>query len=186
MVGIDEVGRGPWAGPLVSAAVALEFDTAIKGVKDSKLLNKTSRESLVIAVKQNAIDIGIGWVSSSQLDKIGLSEAVKLSMHRALKQISTQYERVIIDGSIDYLRIGKSQAIPKADNSYMCVSAASIIAKVARDKYMTHLAKLFPGYGFEKHAGYGTKQHIENLHKYGISSQHRISFAPIATMQIKV
>lgn len=183
VVGIDEVGRGPWAGPVVSAAVALRSNQNIEGVADSKLLSKRKREVLAHTIKQQATDIGIGWVSPANLDALGLSSAVALSMKFALEQLGCTYSQIIVDGSIDYLHTKTSTAIPRADQLHMCVSAASIIAKVARDNYMKQISKLYPGYGFENHVGYGTKMHMNSLEKLGISPIHRTSFAPIMALQ---
>lgn len=182
IIGIDEVGRGPWAGPVVSAAVACTTKSVwIEGVKDSKLLNKKIRLQLATQIKQQARGIGIGWVTAAEIDRRGLTEAIRLSMLRAINELSCAIDEVIIDGNINYLaKTHPSKAIIKADRDYHCVAAASIIAKVARDNYMHSMARLYPDYGFERHVGYGTREHRVSLATSGISPLHRKSFAPIA------
>ncbi|MBI4101285.1 ribonuclease HII [Candidatus Microgenomates bacterium] len=187
IVGVDEVGRGPWAGPVVAAAVALPTDNQIRGVKDSKLLSRQRRLELASVIKQRAAGIGIGWASHEEIDRHGLSRAVQLSMQRAIDQLSVDCGQLIIDGKINYLanEYPEAQVIVKADQTHSCVSAASIVAKVARDSYMFKMAKIYPGYGFKKHVGYGTKLHIRRLHKYGPSDLHRVSFRPIWKARIQ-
>lgn len=182
VVGIDEVGRGPWAGPVVSSAVALDTEQSIDGVNDSKKLSKQKRESIANIIKQSALGIGIGWSSSSEVDALGLSVAVGLSMQRAMNQVVCKYDEIVIDGNLDYLKNSISRAEIRADQNYVCVSAASIIAKVARDNYMTQVAKLYPKYGFERHVGYGTKLHQQSLKEHGVLPLHRASFSPIASL----
>lgn len=181
VVGIDEVGRGCWAGPVVAAAVVLKRE--VPGLKDSKLLTKLARERLAQQIEAAALAFGISWVEASVIDEIGINEAVKLAMERALAQIKVQYDQVIIDGHINFLAENpKSQAIIKADNSVPAVSAASIIAKLARDKFMAEQALAFPGYGFEKHVGYGTKFHLQQLKQLGLCKLHRKSYKPIKSL----
>ncbi len=183
VVGIDEVGRGCWAGPLVAGAVILSKE--IPGLKDSKLLSKKRRETLAELITINSNTIGIGWVDAIEIDKIGLTKATALAMQRALDKIKVGYDQIIIDGSLNYLSANpKATALIKADNIVPCVSAASIIAKVARDDYMSAMALEYPNYGFEKHVGYGTKVHLEKLKLYGLSKLHRKSFRPIANLMI--
>jgi len=177
-VGIDEVGRGCWAGPLVAGAVILK--EPIAGLKDSKKLSKKQREKLAAEVQVQAASIGLGWVRPAELDEIGLTAAVKLAMERALEQISVPYDEIIIDGNLNFFPDNpKAKAIIKADDSVPAVSAASIVAKVARDKYMADIAAEYPDYGFEKHVGYGTALHLERLKLHGVTNLHRRSFKPI-------
>ncbi len=181
IVGIDEVGRGCWAGPLVAGAVILK--QPIKGVKDSKLLSKSQRGMLAKRIEAEALAIGLGWVEAAKIDEIGLTAAVKLAMEKALEQIKIAYDEVIIDGNINFLvENPKTQAVIKADATVPAVSAASIIAKVARDKYMAELPAEYTGYDFDKHVGYGTALHLEKLKLYGVSDLHRHSFKPIAAL----
>jgi ribonuclease HII len=180
-VGIDEVGRGCWAGPVVAGAVIL--GKPIAGLKDSKKLSKRQREKLAVEIKLWASVIGIGWVQPAEVDEIGLTAAVGLAMRRALEQISLNYNEVIIDGNFNFLADNpKAKAVIKADDSVPAVSAASIVAKVARDQYMAEISGQYPDYGFEKHVGYGTALHLAQLKLHGISDLHRRSFKPIQAL----
>lgn len=184
IVGIDEVGRGCWAGPLVAGAVALPADFASEDgplrLRDSKKMTKLQREAATTIINQQAIAIGLGWVWPAELDKVGLTLAVKLAMQRAVDMILVDYDELIIDGNFNFLPENtKAKAIIKADDSVPAVSAASIIAKTARDAYMLDISQKFPGYGFEKHVGYGTALHLAALQQLGICEQHRTSFKPI-------
>lgn len=180
-VGIDEVGRGCWAGPVVAGAVVLA--EPIAGLKDSKLLSKKQREKLAVEIKLWALAIGIGWVEPSKVDEIGLTAAVGLAMRRALEQIELTYNEIIIDGNFNFLADNpKARAIIKADSTVPAVSAASIVAKVARDKYMAGIAADYPDYGFERHVGYGTALHLERLKLHGVSDLHRRSFKPVRAL----
>lgn len=180
-VGIDEVGRGCWAGPLVAGAVIL--DKPINGLKDSKKLSKKQREQLSSEIKAQAKVIGLGWVTPTEIDEIGLTKAVGLAMERALGQIKIDYDEIIIDGNINFFpENSKARAVIKADDSISAVSAASIVAKVARDDYMAKIADKYPNYGFESHVGYGTAMHIERLKLHGVSNLHRLSYKPIASL----
>ena len=178
-VGIDEVGRGCWAGPLVAGAVVLR--EPIAGLKDSKKLTKLQRENLAAEIQVQALAVGMGWVEASELDAIGLSAAVGLAMQRALEQITVEFEEIIVDGNVNYFPNDlRAKAIIKADDSVPVVSAASIVAKVARDSYMAHVAhRKYPEYAFDQHVGYGTSLHQQMLQLYGISNLHRKSFRPI-------
>ena len=188
IVGIDEVGRGCWAGPVVAGAVLLpaDFDAATPAawrLSDSKLLNKRQREAADLGVRQIALAIGLGWVDAATIDRVGITTAVKWAMERALEQISLVYDEVIIDGNYNFLsEHAKTQALIKADASVPAVSAASIVAKVARDNYMAEMAANYPGYGFEKHVGYGTALHLERLKLHGVSQLHRRSFKPVRAL----
>lgn len=177
IVGIDEVGRGCWAGPLVAGAAILH--RPIEGLNDSKVLSKKRRNELAEIIKQNA-DVSLGWVSSAEVDELGLTEAVRLAMQRAIDGLVTPYQEVIIDGNYNYLsHIAGTQAIIKADGSVPAVSAASIVAKVARDTYMEQLTEEYAQWEFAKHVGYGTALHKSLIDKYGICDLHRRSYKPI-------
>ena len=178
-VGIDEVGRGCWAGPLVAGAVILSGP--IPGLRDSKKLSKRQREMLTAAITEQASAYGLGWVEPAEIDEIGLSKAVGLAMERALARITGNFDEIIIDGNINFFpNDNRAKAIIKADDSFPAVSAASILAKVARDDYMAeHAQKSFPQYGFDRHVGYGTKQHAALLKMHGISPLHRLSYKPV-------
>jgi ribonuclease HII len=182
-IGIDEVGRGCWAGPLVAGAVILPEDVRLPSnvkLRDSKKLSKAQRETTAAWVHEHALAVGLGWVEPDEVDNVGLTEAVRLAMHRAVEAISVAYDEIIVDGNINYfVEDSRAQALIKADDSVLSVSAASIVAKVARDNHMAKVAVEYPGYGFEKHVGYGTALHVEGLRKIGVSNIHRKSYKPI-------
>ena len=178
IVGIDEVGRGCWAGPLVAGAVLLK--TPIAGLKDSKKLSKTKRAQLTQDIYSSGAAVGLGWVTPKEVDELGLTQAVRVAMERSLAKITVPYEQVIIDGNLNFLEhVPLTECLIKADDLVPAVSAASIVAKVARDTYMEGLATMYPGYGFESHVGYGTAQHRAALQNLGINEQHRQSYKPI-------
>jgi ribonuclease HII len=183
ILGIDEVGRGPWAGPLVVGAVVLG-GAQINGLTDSKKLSKKRREELDSLIREQASAVSLGWVAASEIDEIGLSSALVLATKRAVEQISVPYHEIIIDGTINFLAdTAKGKyvtTIKKADLLVPAVSAASIVAKVARDKYMVEQDRLLPGYGFKSHVGYGTTVHIAAIEKMGVTPLHRLSIAPLA------
>lgn len=182
ILGIDEVGRGPWAGPLVIGAVVLGGAT-IDGLTDSKKLTKKRRDELDIIIREQADGYGLGWVSAAEIDEIGLSAALVLATKRAVDQITVPYHEIIIDGTINFLKdTSKGQyvtTLKKADLLIPSVSAASIIAKVARDNYMTEQADIYPEYKFAAHVGYGTAAHRLAIEQHGITPLHRLSFAPL-------
>lgn len=181
IVGVDEVGRGCWAGPLVAGAVALK--RPIPGLKDSKKLSKRQREKLSVEIKLEALSIGLGWVQPAEIDELGLTAAVKLAMERAISAITIDYDELIVDGNFNFFpQNPKARAVVKADDSVPAASAASIIAKVARDDYMAKIAGSYPVYGFDKHVGYGTAMHMERLKLHGVSDLHRLSFKPIQAL----
>jgi len=175
IVGIDEVGRGAWAGPLVVGAVLLG-GAEIEGLTDSKLLAKKRREELDLEIRCAATAIGLGWVSAPHLDKIGLTAALKLASRRALAHIRHDYHEIVIDGTIAFIDDPRVTLMKKADLLVPSVSAASIVAKVARDNYMKHLGAIFPQYKFGSHVGYGTAAHRDAVHIHGLTPLHRRSW----------
>lgn len=185
IVGIDEVGRGPWAGPLVFGAVVLG-GAEIEGLTDSKKLTKKKREALDPEIREKAVSFGLGWVSAEELDEVGMSKACELGCRRALEAIQVPYDEIILDGTVNFLKeTGKGPYVTlmkQADLLVPSVSAASIIAKVARDNFMTEQDAVYSGYGFASHVGYGTKQHMDALRELGVTPLHRKSFAPIAEL----
>ena len=192
ILGIDEVGRGPWAGPLVIGAVVLgdPQNEIWEDLNDSKKMTAKKRKLQSEVILENAKATGLGWVSAEELDKVGLSEALRLATKRAVAEIPREcFTEIIIDGTINFLRGTPLEElvtiIPKADSLVKEVSAASIIAKVARDNYMIELAQKYPGYGFDKHVGYGTKTHREALEKFGPCEEHRRSFRPVVKLAPK-
>ncbi len=177
IIGIDEVGRGCWAGPLVVGAVILE--KPILGLVDSKTITRSKRTLLAQQIKVESLAHSTGWVTASEVDTLGLTAATTLAIKRAIDAM-TDYDQIIIDGSFNYLPNNpKARALIKADGSVPCVSAASILAKVARDDYMIEQTTNYPMYGFDKHVGYGTAQHRAAIIDYGVTPLHRISYKPI-------
>lgn len=183
ILGIDEAGRGPWAGPLVVGAAVLG-GVRIEGLTDSKKLTKKKRELLYDEITLRAQATATGWVSSVELDEIGMSAALRLATRRAVEQIHAPYSEIIIDGTVNFLAdTGKGKYVktmPKADLLIPSVSAASILAKVERDRYMTEQDEVYPGYGFGSHAGYGVAKHRAAIERLGVTPLHRLSFAPLA------
>lgn len=178
LVGIDEAGRGCWAGPLVAAAVIL--NRPLEGLSDSKLLGRVVRSRLDLLIREQAVAFGIGWVWPREIDEIGLTAATTKAMAEALSQIGQPYSKVIIDGNLNYLpNVSGVTTLIKADSLVPAVSAASILAKVARDNYMHDMALKFPAYGFDKHVGYGTALHAKQLALHGPCELHRLSYKPV-------
>lgn len=182
ILGVDEVGRGAWAGPLVVGAVTLNGET-IEGLTDSKMLTKKRREGLYDEIIASNASVGLGWVSAQEIDTIGLSEALKVATRRAVEQILTPYHEIIIDGTINFLA-GTTKGkfvttLKKADLLIPSVSAASIVAKVARDKWMADQDTTYCDYKFSEHVGYGTAAHKQALDTFGVCELHRRSFSPV-------
>src|SRR5579884_663904 len=168
VMGIDEVGRGSWAGPLVAGAVILK--QPIKGLKDSKLLSRAERSRLALEIKKRSLYSSLGWVQPAEIDRWGLTAGLRLAMERALTNLTLDYDEIIIDGQLNFLKANpKARCLIKADQLVPCVSAASIIAKVARDNYMIGMAQLYPAYGFDRNVGYGTKLHRASLGQLGVT-----------------
>lgn len=190
ILGIDEVGRGPLAGPLVVGAVILPEEERewYKELKDSKKLSAKKREKLSDMIMAEAA-AGLGWVSNIELDEVGISEALRLATRRAVKAVQklhAPFSQIVIDGKVNFLKNTPLEeyvsVMIKADDLIREVSAASIVAKVARDKYMCELAGKYPEYGFEKHMGYGTVFHRRAIEEFGICPEHRRSFEPCKSL----
>ncbi len=180
VIGIDEVGRGAWAGPVVAGATILPSGIEIPGLNDSKLVSPKKRVELDRQIRTVALAFGIGWVSPFEVDQNGLSWAIAESGRRAIEKIWTPDSMVILDGKWNYLSDSHdAEALVKADNLVTPVAAGSIIAKVARDNYMAEMDRLHPGYGFMQHVGYGTKHHKDALSNLGPSPIHRMSYKPL-------
>ena len=192
ILGIDEVGRGPYAGPLVIGACVLgdwqnsENAEWIEKLTDSKKLSAKRREELYVLIKEKALATAAGWVSSAEIDEVGLSEALRLATRRAVEQIQktkVPFSEIIIDGAMNFLVGTKLEkyvsTLKKGDFLVKEISAASILAKVERDKYMAELDAVYPGYGFGKHVGYGTAAHQKAMEEFGLTPEHRRSFRPV-------
>lgn len=182
MIGVDEAGRGAWAGPLLAVAVRLPADLAAT-FKDSKLLSESKRETFADIIEKSGADAGACFIPAELIDKHGLSWAQTEAMTGALAQIQPHSgEEIIIDGSINYVADAYpwSRAVIKADGKYPSVMAAAILAKVRRDAVMRRFDADYPGYGFASHKGYGTKQHQASLAKAGACRIHRLSYKPLA------
>ncbi len=182
IAGVDEVGRGPLAGPVVAAAVILDKNKQINGLVDSKKLSHNKRVMLAEEIKIKAIDWSLGMAEVDEIDQINIFHASLLAMKRAIETLTVKPEQVLVDGKFIPDVIYKSTAIVKGDSLVPAISAASIIAKVARDMEMMELEDAYPGYGFSSHKGYPTKQHIASLEKLGVTDIHRRSFAPVARL----
>ncbi len=176
IAGIDEVGRGPLAGPVCVACVIMPLDDIIDGVDDSKKLSEKRREELAMLIKQKAIAYNIQMISPKIIDEINILEATKLCMKNAIENLGVKPDIVLVDAINKLDTSVKIRGIIKGDALSYSIGSASILAKVERDNLMKEYAKTFPEYGFEKHKGYGTKLHIEALKKYGATNIHRNSF----------
>jgi ribonuclease HII len=179
VAGVDEVGRGPLVGPVVTAAVILPKDYYDERINDSKKLSEKKRELLYNVIYENALAIGIGMSSNKVIDEINILEATKKAMKEAINNLSIKPEHVLIDAVKLDIDI-PSTSIIKGDAKSQSIAAASIIAKVTRDRMMIELDKEHPEYDFKHNKGYGTKKHIEAIYKYGVLDSHRKTFAPIS------
>lgn len=174
--GIDEAGRGPLAGPVVAAAVILPEGILLPGVNDSKKITEKKREILFDYVKEHALAYGIGEASETEIDEINILQATFLAMRRAVEALQLPADYALVDGNrIQGLPI-PAETIIGGDGKVLSIAAASILAKVTRDRYMRDMAVQYPEYGFEKHKGYGTKAHYAALEQYGICPLHRKTF----------
>lgn len=182
VAGVDEAGRGPLAGPVVTAAVILQNDTQeLIGLDDSKQLSRKKRNELAISIKQNAIAYSIHFQSVEKIDELNIYEATKQSMTEAVLNLETKPNVVLVDAMKLPIDI-ETHSIIKGDAQSLAIAAASILAKTARDDYMDELHEQFPVYLFNKHAGYGTKLHIEMIEQYGPTQHHRKTFEPIKSI----
>ena len=181
IAGVDEVGRGPLAGPVVAAAVILPENCKIPGLNDSKKIPKSKHKEIYEAVLQNAIAIGIGVKDNHVIDQVNIYEATKLAMMEAIGQLEPQPQHLLIDAMRLDLPISQTSII-KGDANSLSIAAASIVAKVTRDQMMEEFDCEYPGYDFTQNAGYGTANHLAGLHKLGVTPIHRRSFEPVKSM----
>jgi ribonuclease HII len=183
--GVDEAGRGPLAGPVVAAAVILDSSRPIKGLKDSKLLSPVQRAKLYSEIIYNAADYAIAGVHCDMIDKINILQASLLAMRKAVQRLGITPDKIYVDGNFIIPELDLPQeAVIGGDRLIESVSAASILAKVARDTYMIRMAAKYPGYGFERHKGYGTREHQQALAELGPCPIHRRTFNPVAQYTI--
>ena len=181
IAGVDEVGRGPLAGPVVAAAVILPKACKIPGLNDSKKIPKSKHKEIYEAVLQNAIAIGIGAKDNQVIDQVNIYEATKLAMMEAIGQLEPQPQHLLIDAMRLDLPISQTSII-KGDANSLSIAAASIVAKVTRDQMMEEFDKEYPGYDFAQNAGYGTANHLAGLDQLGVTPIHRRSFEPVKSM----
>lgn len=174
--GVDEAGRGPLAGPVYAAAVILPLGLEIDGLNDSKKLTEKKREQLFDVICEKAISYSVGIATEKEIDEINILNATFLAMRRAVEGLEVKPDYALIDGNQHPKLSIADETIVKGDGKSMSVAAASILAKVSRDRYMLEMAKKYPEYCFEKHKGYGTKLHYEMIEKFGVSEIHRRSF----------
>jgi ribonuclease HII len=185
VAGIDEVGRGAWAGPLVAGACIVKEGFPVEGIDDSKKINSTKREKLSNMIKQNHLS-SIGSVSTSEINEVGLSKATYIAIARAIDLLPVKPTILLIDGNYTYDFGIKTQNIPKGDSKSISIAAASIVAKVYRDNLMTQLSFNYPDYRWDKNVGYGTQSHIDGLLTSGVSKHHRVNYKPIKKILIDI
>lgn len=182
IAGVDEAGRGAWAGPLVAGAVILDKKFPIKQVNDSKKLTKKQRERMFVHITKHAVSWSVAIIPPEEIDKIGLQPANRLAMERAVEKLHVRPQAVLSDAFPIKLGRTPTKAVIKGDAKVLSIAAASIVAKVVRDALMESTHKHFPHHGFNMHKGYGTKQHARALRLHGITPLHRRSFAPVAAV----
>ncbi|MCG6976335.1 MAG: ribonuclease HII [Acidiferrobacterales bacterium] len=185
VAGVDEAGRGPLAGPVVAAAVILDVNKPVTGIRDSKKLSAAKREALSAEIKDNALAWSIATASVEEIDSINILQATMLAMTRAVASLSLSPQVVIVDGNKAPAIAYECHTAVKGDNWVPAIGAASILAKVERDRIMLEADKNLPNYGFAAHKGYPTRAHIEALEREGISDIHRKSFAPVRKYALK-
>lgn len=183
VAGVDEVGRGPLAGPVHAAAVILDPGRLPPGLDDSKKMSETRREKAFDAIMSSAIAVGIGVASVEEIDRINILAATMLAMRRAVERLTIRPVHALVDGNKVPALACPAEAIVKGDSKVLSIAAASIIAKVTRDRFMSDLDAACPGYGWARNKGYGTADHMAALARLGPSMHHRTSFAPIAQLR---
>jgi ribonuclease HII len=184
IAGIDEVGRGPLAGPVVAAAVILPKDFYLAGLNDSKKLSESKRNEFYDVIRKKALSIGIGRIDAEEIDSINIYEATKKAMLQAIVNLHIKPDYLLID-AMKLQTPYPQESIIKGDSKSISIAAASIIAKVTRDELMKEYAVIHPGYGFDQNSGYGTKEHLEGLKRKGVTPIHRKSFSPVKEADLK-
>lgn len=182
--GVDEAGRGAWAGPVIAAAVILHPDRVVAGIQDSKLLTMQQREYLFWQIQDQALALGVGEASVQEIEQYNILQATLLAMQRAVAQLATAPELVLVDGQHSPVLSYPVKTVIKGDQKVIAIAAASIIAKVTRDRLMIGYDQQLPQYGFAQHKGYGTKQHLYNLQQHGPAWLHRQTFKPLKKLLV--
>lgn len=185
VAGIDEVGRGPLAGPVVAACVVLPEDVGgLEGVRDSKQLSPASRERLAALVRERALAVGLGLADAAEVDRLNVLQATFLAMQRAFEALDPRPDYCLIDGNRRPRWASAGEAIVRGDARSLSIGAASIVAKVARDRMMEEFDLRFPAWGFARHKGYGTAEHLQAIRRHGVCEIHRRSFFPISQLAL--
>ena len=179
IAGVDEAGRGPLAGPVIAAAVILNPAKVVEGIRDSKRLSAMRREQLAVKIRHYALAWALGRAEVAEIDRLNILQATLLAMQRAVDSLCLAPQRVLVDGNQCPQMACPVEAIIKGDNSVPAIAAASILAKVARDRELEVLGARYPGYGFAQHKGYPTKAHLDALRRLGASPEHRRSYKPV-------
>lgn len=185
VAGVDEAGRGPLAGPVFAAAVILDPMRPIAGLADSKILSECKRDGLYILIKEAALSWSIAQASVEEIDELNILQATLLAMQRAVKGLHIQPDEVLVDGNRLPKLTMPAQAIVKGDSKVQAISAASILAKVERDKLMVDYHRQYPDFAFHEHKGYGTKQHLAEIERFGFLDVHRKTFNPVKSMLLR-
>jgi ribonuclease HII len=185
VAGVDEAGRGPLAGPVFAAAVILDPMRPITGLADSKTLSERKRDSLYLTIKEAALSWSIAEASVEEIDELNILQATLLAMQRAVNGLNVPPDEVLVDGNCLPKLSMPAQAIVKGDSKVQAISAASILAKVERDKLMSGYYERYPDFSFHLHKGYGTKQHLAEIERFGFLDIHRKTFNPVKTMLIQ-
>ena len=180
--GVDEAGRGPLAGPVFAAAVILDPDHPIEGLRDSKKLSEAQRDALAVQIKERALSWSIAQCSEAEIDELNILQATMLAMRRAVEGLQTSPTLALIDGNRCPVMTVRSEAIVKGDDKVPAISAASILAKTARDAALQVLHQQYPQYAFDQHKGYPTALHLARLREHGVSPVHRKSYAPVRAL----
>lgn len=185
IAGIDEVGRGPLAGPVVAAAVVLPLECRIRGAYDSKCLSPDERDRLAVKISRAAVAVGIGAASPREIDRVNIRRATALAMQRAIRRLSVAPEHLLVDGlPVPELGLEWQTAVVEGDQRVHSIACASIVAKVCRDRLMQRLSVHYPGYGWDHNKGYGTPAHLDALRRLGPTPHHRRSFQPVEQLEL--
>ncbi|MDR7530837.1 MAG: ribonuclease HII [Armatimonadota bacterium] len=182
VAGVDEAGRGPLAGPVVAAAVVLDARSRIPGLQDSKRLSPHQREEVAEAIRRRAVSWAVAQATVEEVDRLNVLHASRLAMRRAVEQLSVRPSVVLVDGGWGLVTDLPQRVVVGGDGTVACIAAASVLAKVERDRIMVELDRAYPGYGFAQHKGYACPAHLEALRRLGPSPVHRRSFAPVRTL----